>query len=76
MKPTIRTLFTSILTLATLPALGQSAPSAPPAATAPDHTFTIQGDHFTLHAKPFKILSGELHYARIPIDTNASPNQE
>ena len=30
------------------------------------HTFTTQGDHFTLDGKPFKVLSGELHYARIP----------
>src|SRR5215831_16829709 len=30
------------------------------------HTFTIEGEHFSLDGKPFKILSGELHYARIP----------
>ena len=59
MKPTIRTLLTSVFALATLPTLGQ------PPATAP-HTFTIEGDHFALDGKPFKILSGELHYARIP----------
>jgi beta-galactosidase len=62
MKPTIRTLLTSVLALATLPAFGQSTQ---PTATAP-HIFAIQGDHFTLDGKPFKILSGELHYARIP----------
>jgi beta-galactosidase len=28
--------------------------------------FAIAGDHFVLDGKPFKILSGELHYARIP----------
>jgi beta-galactosidase len=76
MKPTLRTVFTTALTLATLPASGQSArsalpaqstKSAQPAATAPaTHTFTIEGDHFVLDGKPFKILSGELHYARIP----------
>jgi beta-galactosidase len=59
MNPTIRTVLTSLLTLATLPALAQ------PAAPA-HHTFAIEGDHFTLDDKPFKILSGELHYARIP----------
>ena len=32
----------------------------------PAHVFTNQGDHFTLDGKPFKVLSGELHYARIP----------
>jgi beta-galactosidase len=29
-------------------------------------SFVIEGDHFALDGKPFKILSGELHYARIP----------
>jgi beta-galactosidase len=58
-KSKLRTLLTSILILATLPAFAQ------PAATTP-HTFTIEGDHFALDGKPFKILSGELHYARIP----------
>src|SRR6266700_3060685 len=29
-------------------------------------TFTIEGDHFLLNGKPFKVISGELHYARIP----------
>jgi beta-galactosidase len=67
MKPTIRIVFTSVLTLATLPALARSAqPAEPRAKTAPTHTFTIEGDHFALDGKPFKVLSGELHYARIP----------
>ncbi|WP_245817786.1 glycoside hydrolase family 35 protein [Granulicella rosea] len=26
----------------------------------------VEGDHFTLDGKPFKVMSGELHYARIP----------
>jgi beta-galactosidase len=30
------------------------------------HTFAVQGDHFALDGKPFKVISGELHYARIP----------
>ena len=30
------------------------------------HVFAIEGDHFVLDGKPFKVLSGELHYARIP----------
>ncbi len=30
------------------------------------HTFGIQGDHFVLDGKPFQIISGEMHYARIP----------
>jgi len=30
------------------------------------HSFTIEGSHFLLDGKPFQILSGEMHYARIP----------
>jgi len=30
------------------------------------HSFEIDGDHFALDGKPFQIISGELHYARIP----------
>ena len=30
------------------------------------HTFGVQDDHFALDGKPFRILSGEMHYARIP----------
>ena len=30
------------------------------------HSFGIQGDHFVLDSKPFQIISGEMHYARIP----------
>src|SRR5712692_4996043 len=34
--------------------------------TLTTHTFSPEADHFTLDGKPFKVLSGELHYARIP----------
>lgn len=30
------------------------------------HTFGIQGDQFVLDGKPFQVISGEMHYARIP----------
>ncbi len=30
------------------------------------HVFRTEGDHFTLDGKPFQVISGELHYARIP----------
>jgi beta-galactosidase len=33
---------------------------------APAHNITIEGDHFALDGKPFQIISGELHYERIP----------
>ena len=40
-----------------------SAQSYPRAAA---HSFGIQGDQFVLDGKPFQIISGEMHYARIP----------
>ena len=30
------------------------------------HQVGIEGDHFSLDGKPLQIISGELHYARIP----------
>jgi beta-galactosidase len=60
MKPAARILI-GTLALAALQAFGQTAQQ-----TAPTQTFAIEGDHFTLNGKPFKVLSGELHYARIP----------
>jgi beta-galactosidase len=30
------------------------------------HHFGVEGDHFALDGKPFQIISGELHYERIP----------
>jgi beta-galactosidase len=35
------------------------------AATGP-HAFGQEGEHFLLDGKPFQIISGEMHYARIP----------
>jgi beta-galactosidase len=57
-KVTTQTLLAVVLALGNLHAIAQ------PSAT-PTHTFTIQGNQFLLDGKPFKILSGELHYARI-----------
>jgi beta-galactosidase len=57
MKPIPRLAATTLLAFATLTAIAQ------PSLT---HSFTIQGDQFLLDGKPFKVLSGELHYARIP----------
>jgi len=39
--------------------------AASPAVKAP-HTFGWKGEQFLLDGKPFQILSGEMHYARIP----------
>jgi beta-galactosidase len=30
------------------------------------HTFRVEGGQFTLDGKPFRIISGEMHYPRIP----------
>jgi len=30
------------------------------------HRFQVQGDQFALDGKPFQIISGEMHYPRIP----------
>ena len=49
-------------------AFGFAAPSAIASAQEPavPHQFAVAGDHFTLDGKPFKVISGELHYDRIP----------
>jgi len=30
------------------------------------HRFRAEGDHFVLDGKPFRVLAGEMHYARVP----------
>lgn len=30
------------------------------------HSFKVVGNHFELDGKPFEVLSGEIHYARVP----------
>lgn len=40
--------------------------AAGPGAGQPRHTFALGGDEFLLDGKPFRIISGELHPARIP----------
>jgi beta-galactosidase len=32
----------------------------------PAGTFTVEGDHFLLNGKPYQVIAGEMHYARIP----------
>ncbi len=36
------------------------------AQTPDNHTFAAVGDHFALDGKPFQIISGAIHYERIP----------
>jgi|HubBroStandDraft_5_1064220.scaffolds.fasta_scaffold02969_4 beta-galactosidase GanA len=61
------------LTLATLTAsifaatvFTQHAPQAQSA--QPPHAITIDGTQFVRDGKPYEILSGEIHYARVPRD--------
>jgi beta-galactosidase len=44
---------------------GLGLASAPPAPPVP-HTFGLAADNFLLDGKPFQMISGELHYPRIP----------
>ena len=56
----IRPIFAaSLLALFALPVAAQ-----PPAANTP--VITISGDHFVRNGKPYQILSGAIHYARVP----------
>ncbi len=36
------------------------------AAQGPGHTFAVEKDQYVLDGKPYQVVSGELHYARIP----------
>ncbi|MGH7969974.1 MAG: beta-galactosidase, partial [Limisphaerales bacterium] len=40
--------------------------TATPSSQGPAHTFSWQDEQFLLDGKPFQVLSGEMHYARIP----------
>lgn len=59
----LRTLIASVLIFACLSAAARPASAG---VARPAHSFGVEGDHFTLDGKPFKVLSGELHYSRIP----------
>lgn len=60
----LTTMFCSLLRL-TLSIL-TLALAVPLAAQQTRHSFTYTGDDFFLDGKPFQIIAGELHYARIP----------
>jgi len=58
-----RVCIVSIVVCATLVCgIGLRAQGGSPAS----HRFSVEGDHFVLDGKPFQIISGEIHYARIP----------
>ncbi len=48
----------TILVCATLASFGQAAPAT--------HAFTVSGKQFLLDGKPYQIISGEIHYPRVP----------
>ncbi|MBS1823565.1 MAG: beta-galactosidase [Acidobacteria bacterium] len=57
MKPSLRSLALSILfCVAALSARAQTTP----------HTFAVANGQFTLDGRPFRVISGEMHYPRIP----------
>lgn len=43
-----------------------SVPLSAAAAAAPQHTAGVEAGHFLVDGKPFQIISGEIHYTRIP----------
>src|SRR5665213_1237317 len=46
--------------------VGASALPSALSAKIEHHTFSVQDEHFLLDGKPFQILSGEMHYPRVP----------
>ena len=63
-----RTLFPLALALLVGSAAGAFAQFAPtqPIPDGKPHTFRVEGGQFTLDGKPFRVVSGEMHYPRIP----------
>ena len=55
-----------VLALACVLAIPARGPAQTPATPAPPHTFTVSGRQFLLDGKPYQIISGEMHYTRIP----------
>jgi beta-galactosidase len=54
----IRSILYAALALASVPAAAQPAASA--------HSFAVAGAGFVRDGKPYQVISGELHYVRIP----------
>jgi beta-galactosidase len=65
MKKNFRLL--SILIFLVLCGIFSAASKAPPAAPpAAPHSFRVEDGKFMLDGKPFQVIAGEMHYARIP----------
>lgn len=60
MKPSI------LLQIAISGLIALATASVAQAAPATGHSFRVEGDHFVLDGKPFRVLAGEMHYARVP----------
>jgi beta-galactosidase len=58
---TLRRIICALVFLAVL-----ASPVARPSAQDAQHHIGIEGDHFIFDGKPLQIISGELHYERIP----------
>ena len=64
-RPVISFLTALVLGLSlTSPASAQSG--VQPAPDGKPHTFAVADGQFTLDGKPFRVISGEMHYPRIP----------
>jgi beta-galactosidase len=61
----MKRLLLTILLALLLPVTLCSQPSGAKGTKAA-HTFGWQGEHFLLDGKPFQIISGDMHYARVP----------
>jgi beta-galactosidase len=46
--------------------LSAASDAQPAAAPATPHSFRVEGGKFLLDGKPFQVIAGEMHYARIP----------
>jgi beta-galactosidase len=64
-SPTYRPHLVAALFIALCCALPKAHAQATVISTYP-HTFTVQGKQFLFNGKSFQIISGEMHYARIP----------
>ena len=56
-------LIAGLIAMTGLIAIGQEQPGS---GHTSGHTFGVQGDHFAMDGKPYQIISGEMHYARVP----------
>lgn len=54
------------LLLFCLPAFAAGYPAPAQVPAAPAHTFAVSGQQYLLDGKPYQIISGEMHYTRIP----------